>query len=268
VRLLASGNEFLGALSVTSGAAGSAWTERPTPGSFAGPTQNYALQGHVRIAGSSIAVGGSGIEADLVSVSADRLTTTGDARIVARLPFDNTVGTAVSLPALTLELTPAAFGITYPYGQPGTEIRVDIGSRAFGNRTLPLDAGYVAVLPRGGASGSTAVLLNGPQVALGGYRFFFDGAGRQGEIPVFYNGRLPVTPAVENSISATVSVSESARRQRFEEAVRTENVALRLRAGVIAEVGPGRSATTGSQGLRLPTICPPAGASLGCGPAN
>jgi filamentous hemagglutinin family protein len=268
VRLLASGNEFLGALSVTSGAAGSAWTERPTPGSFAGPTQNYALQGHVRIAGSSIAVGGSGIEADLVSVSADRLTTIGDARIVARLPFDNTVGTAVSLPALTLELTPAAFGITYPYGQPGTEIRVDIGSRAFGNRTLPLDAGYLTVLPRGGASGSTAVLLSGPQVALGGYRFFFDGAGRQSEIPVFYNGLLPVTPAVENSISATVSVSESARRQRFEEAVRTENVALRLRAGVIAEVGPGRSATTGSQGLRLPSICPPAGASLGCGPAN
>ncbi|MFN9746479.1 MAG: autotransporter-associated beta strand repeat-containing protein, partial [Betaproteobacteria bacterium] len=268
VRLLASGNEFLGALSVTSGAAGRAWIERPTPGSFAGPTQNFALQGRVRIAGLSIAVGGSGIEADLVSVSADRLTTTGDARIVARLPFDNTVGTAASLPALTLELTPAAFGITYPYGQPGTEIRVDIGSRAFGNRTLPLDAGYLTVLPRGGASGSTAVLLSGPQVALGGYRLFFDGAGRQGEIPVFYNGRLPVTPAVENSISATVSVSESARRQRFEEAVRTENVALRLRAGVIAEVGPGRSATTGSQGLRLPTICPPAGASLGCGPAN
>ena len=77
-----------------------------------------------------------------------------------------------------------------------------------------------------------------------------------------------MTPAVENSISATVSVSESARKQRFEEAVRTENVALRLRAGVIAEVGPGRSATTGSQGLRLPTICPPAGASLGCGPTN
>ena len=268
VRLLAAGNEFLGELSVTSGAAGSAWTERPTPGSFAGPTQNYALQGRVRIAGSTIVVGGSGIEADLVSVSADRLTTTGDARIVARLPFDNTVGTAASLPALTLELTPAAFGITYPYGQPGAEIRVDIGSRAFGNRTLPLDAGYLTMLPRGGASGSTAVLLSGPQVALGGYRFFFDGAGRQGEIPVFYNGLLPVTPAVENSISATVSVSESARKQRFEEAVRTENVALRLRAGVIAEVGPGRSATTGSQGLRLPTICPPAGASLGCGPTN
>jgi filamentous hemagglutinin family protein len=268
VRLLAGGNEFLGGLSVTSGAAGSAWTERPTPGSFAGPTQNYAMQGRVRIAGSTIVVGGSGIEADLVSVSADRLTTAGDARIVARLPFDNTVGTAASLPALTLELTPATFGITYPYGQPGAEIRVDIGSRAFGNRTLPIDAGYLTVLPRRGASGSTAVLLSGPQVALGGYRLFFDGAGRRGEIPVFYNGLLPVTPAVENSISATVSVSENARKQRFEEAVRTENVALRLRAGVIAEVGPGRSATTGSQGLRLPALCPPAGASLACGPGN
>ncbi|MCW5611996.1 MAG: autotransporter-associated beta strand repeat-containing protein [Rubrivivax sp.] len=268
VQLLAAGNEVLGELSVLSGAEGSAWTERSTPGSFAGPTQNYALQGRVRIAGSTLVVGGSGVEADLVAISADRLTTVGDARIVARLPFDNTVGTAASLPALTLELTPTAFAINYPYGQPGAEIRVDIGSRALGNRTLPIDAGYLTVLPRGGAQGSTAVLLSGPQVAVGGYRFFFDGAGIQGEIPVFYNGLLPVTPAVENSISATVSVSESARKQRFEEAVRTENVAVRLRAGVIAEVGPGRPATEGSQGLRLPQICPPAGTSLGCGPGN
>lgn len=268
VQLLAAGNEFLGELSVLSGAEGSPWTERATPGSFAGPTQNYAMQSHVRIAGSTIVVGGSGVEADLVAISADRLTTTGNARIAARLPFDNTVGTTSSLPALTLELTPSAFAINYPYGQPGAEIRVDIGSRAFGNRTLPIDAGYLTVLPRGGASGSTAVLLSGPQVSAGGYRFFFDGAGRQGEIPVFYNGLLPVTPAVENSISATVSVSESARKQRFEEAVRTENVAVRLRAGVIAEVGPGRPATEGSQGLRLPQICPPAGTTLGCGPGN
>ena len=63
-------------------------------------------------------------------------------------------------------------------------------------------------------------------------------------------------------------MAENARKQRFEEAVRTENVALRLRAGVIAEVGPGRSATTGSQGLRLPALCPPAGASLACGPGH
>ena len=146
----------------------------------------------------------------------------------------------------------------------GGEIRINVGSRLLDNRTLPLNAGYVTVLPRGGARGSTAVLLAGPAVDSSGYRFFFDGAGVQGEIPVFYNGLLPVTPAVESSISSTVSVSESARKERFDEAIRTENVAVRLRAGVIAEVGPGRPATQGSEGARSPAACTPAAGALAC----
>ena len=99
----------------------------------------------------------------------------------------------------------------------------------------------------------------------GTYGFFFDGAGQQSEIPVFYNGVSAVTPQVQGSISSTVSVSESARKERFEEAVRTENVALRMRAGVIAEVGPGTPATasTGALGVRPPPGCAPAGASSG-----
>ena len=111
------------------------------------------------------------------------------------------------------------------------------------------------MLPRGGAAGATAVVLSGP-LTTAGYRFFFDGAGKDGEIPVFYNGVLPATPQVSGSISATVAVSEGARKERFDDSVRTENVAVRLRAGVIAEVGPPPPAT-----------CPPS-ATLGCEAAN
>ena len=62
-------------------------------------------------------------------------------------------------------------------------------------------------------------------------------------------------------------MSEGARKERFEEAVRTENVALRLRAGVIAEVGPGVPATvvgdTG-EGARKPELCRPEQGTLAC----
>ena len=258
VRLDELGNQFLGALEVLSGAAyGTAWSSNPVSASFnGGPAINYALQGRVRVTGTTINVGGSGIEADVAYITADRLTTLGtSSRIVSRLPYDNTVGTAGSLPGLTLELTDASFLQAAPYGQTGGgEIRIDVGSRSLGNRVVPPDAGYVTVLPRGGAKGTTAVLLAGPQTSSGGYRFFFDGAGVQTEVPVYYNGVLPVTPAMLNSISATVAVSESARKERFDEAIRTENVAVRLRSGVIAEVGPGRPATQGAEGIRVPLI--------------
>ncbi|MDP2005402.1 MAG: hypothetical protein Q8K45_06970, partial [Rubrivivax sp.] len=209
--------------------------------------------------------------ADVVNLRADRVATLGsDATLVARLPFDSAAGTVTSLPGLTLELSPEAYNLSFPFGAPGADggLRVNVGSRAYGNRTLPLDAGYVAVLPRDGARGTTAVLLLGPTVnPAGGYRFFFDGAGKQSEIPVFYNGVLPTTPQVENSLSAAVAVSESARKERFDEAVRTENVAVRLRSGVIAEVGPAPSATQGTEGLRVPASCPPQGSTLGCAKA-
>ncbi len=261
VQLLRADNRYDGLLSVVAGTAGTAWSSNSIALSFGGaPAAAYAVQSRVRVAGSTVNVGGAGIVADVVDLRADRLATVGDsASIVARLPFDAAVGTATSLPALTLRLTPQSFTLPFPFGQTGAEggLRVDVGSRAYGGRTLPLDAGYVTVLPRGGAQGSTAVLLRGPAVSSAGYRFFFDGAGIQGEIPVFYNGVLPNTPQVENSISATVAVSEAARKNAFDEAVRTENVAVRLRAGVIAEVGPAPSATQGTEGIRLPLTCPP-----------
>ena len=51
----------------------------------------------------------------------------------------------------------------------------------------------------------------------------------------------------------------------MEDAIRTENVARRVRAGVIAEVGPGRPATVGTQGIRVPQLCPAGAGSLLCG---
>ena len=268
VQLMAAGNNFLGRLSVTSGAPDTPWSANGTALSFGGATLNYAVQSRVRLAGDTVNIGGNGIVADVVSIRADRIATVDTAALVARLPFDSAAGTATALPALTLELTPAAFALSFPFGAPGAEggLRVSVGNREYGNRVLPLDAGYVTVLPRDGASGSTAVLLRGPVVnPSGGYRFFFAGAGSQTQIPVFYNGVLPTTPQVENSISATVSVSEGARKAGFDDAVRTENVAVRLRAGVIAEVGPAPSATLGTEGLRVPAACTPATGALLCG---
>ncbi|MDO9072286.1 MAG: autotransporter-associated beta strand repeat-containing protein [Rubrivivax sp.] len=272
VRLLDADNSFLGSLAVVSGVPDTPWSVNATTLAFGGGVaQNHALQSRVQVNGLTVNVGGAGIVADVVGIRADRLATVGSgAAIVARLPYDSAAGTASQLPGLTLELTPEAYNQSFPFGAPGADggLRVNVGSRAYGDRTLPLDAGYVTVLPRDGARGTTAVLLLGPTVnPAGGYRFFFDGAGRQSEIPVFYNGVLPTTPQVENSLSAAVAVSEGARKERFDEAVRTENVAVRLRAGVIAEVGPAPSATQGTEGLRVPATCPPLGTTLGCAKA-
>ena len=217
----------------------------------------------MQIAGTTVRIGGAGIEADVVRIRADKLSTAPGAVIAARMPFDNLAGTTNALPALTLELTDAAFLTSFPFGQTGgNEVAINVGSKAWGNRSLPIDSGYITVLPRNGAQGATAVVLSGPSV--GSYTFFFDGAGVQSEIPVFYNGVLPVTPQVSGSISATVAVSEGARKERFDDAVRTENVAVRLRAGVIAEVGPGRPATVGTEGAKPPAGCAPVAATLTC----
>jgi len=171
------------------------------------------------------------------------------------MPFNNSMEVSTTVPALTLELAPGAFGLTSPFGGTGTEIAVNVGSRSFGTNpgASTFDAGLVGVLPRNGAQGSTAVMLVDPAVANNGYTFYSTTAGIQTEIPVFYNGALPITPEVSGAVSATISVIENARRQGFEEAVRTENVAARLRSGVIAEVGPSRPATTGAQGLSPPS---------------
>ena len=262
-------NVFNGGLSVRAGGK----ADGPTPWDANKVTDakgvaglEYSLQNRVRISGSQVTIGSAGIEADVVTIKADAVATPGAVQIVARLPYDNLVGTTSSLPGLTFELTPASFLTTGSYGLNGSDININVGSKAFGPRTtLPVDSGFVTLLPRGAAKGSTAVFLKGPLVA-GSYGFFYDGSGVQSEVPVFYNGVSAVTPQVQGSISSTVSVSESARKERFEEAVRTENVALRLRAGVIAEVGPGVPATTtsGSLDKMRPPRCEPATGTLAC----
>jgi hypothetical protein len=227
------------------------------------------VQSLVNVAGGTVNIGGAGIEADLIRVRADQLSTTGSAVLAARLPYDDVLlGTSLSAPGLVLELSPTAFGLPFPFGQSGgQEIKVSVGAQSLGGRTSGLNSGFLTVLPKNGASGSTAVFLVGPEAstATGGYRFFNTGSGKLTEIPVFYNGYLPQTPQLSGALSSVAAVSEAARKDRFEETVRTENVAVRLRAGVIAEVGPGRPATVGTEGARLPDTCSPASDnSLSC----
>jgi autotransporter-associated beta strand protein len=266
VALQAGDNRFEGnGLSVVVGDENQPWAANAKPG--AGSIE-LSVQNQVRVSGVQVDVGGAGIQADMVTVRAGGVRTLGDSRIVAKLPYDNQVGSNRALPALIFDLTDLAFETPGSYGVAGSGINISVGSKLFGDRSLlPVDGGYLTVLPLGGARGSTALLLVGPIVG-GTYSFFYSGAGQQNEVPVFYNGVSAVTPQVSGSISSTVSVSEGARKERFDEAVRTENVALRLRSGVIAEVGPGRPATVSTstlEGLR-PPLCSPVPGTLACGP--
>ena len=258
------GNQLAGALSALSGAAwNSAWAPVDLPGGRA------AGQSRISLAGAVLQIGGRGLEADLLRVSAGRLATEAGSVLAARLWYNDAgFGVRSSTPALRLALLPEAFATPFTFCSPDQPLQVSVGERGTGpgNSRDGLSAGYVQVLPRAGAKGSTAVYLAGPRVGVAAYSFFHDGAGDQLELPVFYNGVLPATPQLSGSLSAVASVSETARRERFDEAVRTENVAIRLRAGVIAEVGPGRPATTGSQGIRPPPACRAVEGQLGCAP--
>jgi hypothetical protein len=150
---------------------------------------------------------------------------------------------------------------------------VNVGIAAPGGPT----GGYVTIRPKSAEdaqaaaaliSKGAAVFLIGPASATGGYVLFYDGAELGSEVPVWYNGFLPETPEAEGALSSVASISESARRDRFEETVRTENVAVRLRSGVIAEVGPGRPATEGTRGATLPPSCDASAQKLGCDKAE
>ncbi len=212
----------------------------------------------VRLNSTTVAVGGDGIQADAVKITADRLSTAPGTLIRARLPYNNALGVESSLPGLTLVLSPAALAASPSLKSFGglleaERIQVEIGDATFG--------GFLTVRPKGGA------LLGQAFISLGGsgtVRPFYDGTGKLAEIPVYYNGEVPQTPQEVGALSAVSAVIEEARRSRFEEAVRTENVALRLRSGVIAEVGAGRPATEGSDSIRMPESCTPSGNGLSC----
>ncbi|MFM2118650.1 MAG: hypothetical protein RL722_118 [Pseudomonadota bacterium] len=280
VRLGQDGNRFLGGLEVISGRSRSAWNERlVTQGSG-----QVAVQSRVQLAAGQLNVAGQGLEADVLDLSADAITTARPtanvadwAVITARMPFNAGLSGAQQLPALTLHATAAGQAAAaaggHPYGVAGAggELQVNVGSRSWGTTASGgerggLNAGYIAVLPQPTSPGSLSVVLSGPEFGVDGYAFYSLGEGLDGSIPVFYNGRGTRTARETISLGSTLSVVESARKERFDDAVRTENVAMRLRQGVIAEVGPGRPATQGTEGLRPPLSCPPAALSLSCEP--
>jgi hypothetical protein len=253
-------NSFLGALSVDTG------------NSSGATTTNGAPSARVSIAGTDVNIGG--IDSELVRIRADRLFTLDEGAIVARLPFSDAIGTSQQVPGLLLELGPTSFDAGgFPFGSLDRGIAVNVGIAAPGGPT----GGYVTIRPKSAEdaqaaaaliSKGAAVFLIGPASATGGYVLFYDGAELGSEVPVWYNGFLPETPEAEGALSSVASISESARRDRFEETVRTENVAVRLRSGVIAEVGPGRPATEGTRGATLPPSCDAPAQKLGCDKAE
>jgi autotransporter-associated beta strand protein len=246
-------NDLSGGISAVSGASNTPWD--------AHAAANVAQQSRISLSADSMRITGAGIEGDLVVVDAGRLSTDASSAIRARLPYDPKAGFTVQLPGLTLKLRDTAFtqSLSFGSGSDTNALLIDVGSTA----TIA-PAGFITVLPKKPtALGATAVYARGVTAGTNGYQLFYDGAARSSEVPVVYNGAVPSTPEAQGSISATVAVSEGARKDRFEEAVRTENVAIRLRAGVIAEVGAGRPATVGKEGIRPPEGCTPS-ATLGC----
>jgi hypothetical protein len=242
------GNTLLGSISAVSGKLGD---NDPTRfNSAAGITLGF-----VRIGSNEIHVAGApptdanqtataaGIEGDVIKLGADLLTTGITGLIRARLPFNNTQGSQTSVPGLTLLLGPAALATTGNFGSnlPDTFILVQVGAN---------DGGFLTVRPKG-AGADHLVFLGGPI----DIKPFYDGSGKVTEIRVFYNGDAPRTPQETGALAAVNATIEDARHARFEEAVRTENVSSRLRSGVIAEVGAGRPATVGREGIRPPENC-------------
>ncbi|MFG6464905.1 filamentous hemagglutinin N-terminal domain-containing protein [Roseateles sp. DXS20W] len=256
--LMQAGNQFVGGLSAKLAS---------VPAASASDAPARSL---LRVTGKQVNVAGAGVEADMAFFNADALGTTDPAVIKSRLSYSNTLGTNIQLPALAISIGPTAFdGGGAPFGQ----VAVDIGRGDAAGTTAGINSGYITVLPKvgGDPTGTAAlirnkavILLTGPETGSAGYLFFYDGAGKESAILVKYNGYAPSSPQADGALSSIASVSEAARRDRFEEAVRTENVASRLRGGVITEVGPGRPATEGSAGTQPPRSCAPVGAQLGC----
>ena len=244
------GNALLGQVSAVSGTLGDNDSSR-----FTNASDELTL-GFLRIVSSEIHVAGrppsngdqtvpqAGLEADVIKLTADVLSTGADGLIRARLPFNNIQGSQTSLPGLTLAMSPTALLNSDSFGGPETEdfIQVQVGGS---------EGGFLTARPKG-TSGDTAVIFLGGDSSV---TPFYDGAGKLTEIRIFYNGSAPRTPQETGALAAVIALIEDARQARFEDAVRTENVRSRLRSGVIAEVGAGRPATVGRESIRLPDTC-------------
>ena len=205
-------------------------------------------------------LGGRGIEADVVSVSAPRLGTTGEAQIRARLPYDDVrFGVNRSYPALVLAiggqtsngLNIQNSGFVSDGTQRFTGIKVNIGNDPVNARN-----GFATVLPFEGAAlvPGVVVFLEGPQTGAN-YSFFYDGAGSPLRVPISYNGVIPLGTSANNALTQVTSLASFASNRQRENVVQTENVTLRLRSGAVFEAGPGRPATSGTGSIKLPQEC-------------
>jgi hypothetical protein len=244
------GNTLLGQVSAVTGTLGDNDASR-----FNNATGVLTL-GFLRIVSSEIHVAGrppsngdqtlqqAGLEADVIKLTADVLTTGPDGLIRARLPFNNIQGSQSSIPGLTLAMSPTALADGGGFGGPEPDkfIQVQVGGA---------EGGFLTARPKG-VSGDTAVIFLGGDSSV---TPFYDGSGKISEIRIFYNGNAPRTPQETGALAAVLALIEDARQARVEEAVRTENVRSRLRSGVIAEVGAGRPATVGRESIRLPDTC-------------
>ncbi|MGH8796151.1 MAG: hypothetical protein ACREXI_03775, partial [Caldimonas sp.] len=248
IRLDQPGNTLLGTISAVSGSLGDNSAARFN-------AANITL-GFIRIDSSEIHADGAppadanqalqqaGIEGDVLRLATDVLSTGPTGQLRARLPFNNTQGSQTSMPGITFVLGAQALAGAGAFGtgNPDGWVQVRVGSD---------DGGFLTVRPKGAGASNVFVLLGGRIET----KPFYDGSGKLTEVRVFYNGDAPRTPQETGALAAVTAVIEDARHARFEEAVRTENVASRLRSGVIAEVGAGRPATVGRESIRPPPLC-------------
>jgi hypothetical protein len=265
ISLMQSGNDLQGTISAVAGRIG----EAPNSLRTSTPVKDNKTQASMlRIQSKQLFVAGrptgdadqtllkAGLEADVVELSLDGLNTSQNNGLIrARLPYDNNQGALTAMPALSINISQIGLNTFRAFGGVDAPSRVMV---KVGNAV----GGFVTVQPKNGATlGPGFISLGGEDDTV---KPFYDGSGKFTEVPVFFNGDVPQTPQSVGALSAVTAVIEEARRARFEEAVRTENVSARLRSGVIAEVGSGRPATEGSSTLKLPETCTPSANGLGC----
>jgi hypothetical protein len=221
---------------------------------------------------------GVGVYADWVRLSGNSVKT-GSNFIIANYGVNMLYGSMQSqAPGLVLNLksgaTPGSFGSATGGPQSsgiGNGLYAAIGYNAAQSELQ--SNGYVLIVPNtysdsfsdGLASLRSLgayVALNGPVELKNSYAVF--APGLEVTVPVYYNGQTPVQSFLVESLASIVALQEKVRRDKYEEAVSTENVARDLRDRVIVEVGLGRSATIGYEGIKRPSVCVPGEKSMQC----
>ena len=215
---------------------------------------------HMVKAVSGDAAGSDALRADVIELSGTAISTAPDTAIHARLPYSLNQGPVTQLPGLVINTGPAGTStLLAAFGAAQAPINVRVDPAAVGVGGL-----YLTVLP-GPLAGTLATQV----VYLGCVACstlpIYQYGGNPAAVQTFFNGSLlGDAPLAASAINSSTTLLENARRNLFEAAVRTENVAPRLRAGVIAEVGKGRSAVEGSRAARRPEQCEPTAGTLDC----